>query len=115
MASKQSTVEFIADQVSGAGLIRFRKMFGEYALYCNEKPVAFICDDKLFVKPTEQGIAFAGFEPNGQAYPGSKLYLQISEDYWDNKDWLTNLIATTAAVLPIPKPKKKKLKSSSRP
>jgi TfoX/Sxy family transcriptional regulator of competence genes len=27
-------------------------MFGEYGVYCDEKFVALICDDTLFVKPT---------------------------------------------------------------
>jgi hypothetical protein len=26
---------------------------GEYAIYCNGKVVALVCDNQLFVKPTE--------------------------------------------------------------
>jgi len=33
MSSKQSTVDFILEQISGAGEISAKKMFGEYALY----------------------------------------------------------------------------------
>ena len=32
MATKQSTIEFILDQLASAGEITARKMFGEYAL-----------------------------------------------------------------------------------
>jgi TfoX/Sxy family transcriptional regulator of competence genes len=30
-------------------------MFGEYAIYCNEKVVALVCDNQVFVKPTAAG------------------------------------------------------------
>jgi TfoX/Sxy family transcriptional regulator of competence genes len=108
MATKQSTVDFLADQVSQAGMIRSRKMFGEYALYCDEKVVALICDDKLFVKPTVAGRAFAGTLEEAPPYPGSKPYFLIEEDRWEDSAWLTELIRLTAGELPVPKLKKKK-------
>ena len=33
MASDENFVKFIAEQIESAGHIRYRKMFGEYALY----------------------------------------------------------------------------------
>ncbi len=45
MASDKSFVEFIADQAGDAGDVTFRKMFGDYALYCNDKVVALICEE----------------------------------------------------------------------
>jgi len=53
MASDQSTIDFLLEQLQHAGEIRARKMFGEYALYCNDKVVALVCDDQLFIKPTD--------------------------------------------------------------
>ena len=109
MATKQSTVDFLTEQITEAGDIRSRKMFGEYAIYCNEKVVAFVCDDKLFIKPTEPGKEFLEDKlEEAPAYPGSKNYFLISEDYWDDKDWLTELISITENSLPFPKPKKSK-------
>lgn len=108
MATKQSTVDFITEQIADAGTIRFRKMFGEYALYCNDKVVALVCDDKLFVKPTHAGRVFIETVEEGQPYPGSKLYFHIPGDLWEDHQWLSELIEKTAAELPLPKPKKKK-------
>ena len=51
MASDQEFVDFLVDQMQGVGGITFRKMFGEYAIYCNGKVVALICDNQFFVKP----------------------------------------------------------------
>ena len=53
MASKAEFVEYIADQLSGAGQITYRKMFGEYGMYCDGKIFALICGDELFIKITE--------------------------------------------------------------
>lgn len=53
MASEQHTADFIVEQMSHAGDMRTRKMFGEYALYCDDKVIAFICDDQLYLKITD--------------------------------------------------------------
>lgn len=53
MASDKSFVDFIVDQIENAGQITYKKMFGEYAIYCNGKVVALVCDNRFFVKPTE--------------------------------------------------------------
>ncbi len=108
MATKQSIVDFLTDQISGAGNIRTRKMFGEYSLYCNEKVVALVCDDQLYVKPTNAGREFIDNLEESPPYPGAKNYFLINGDLWDDSGWLTKLISKTAEELPLPKPKKKK-------
>jgi DNA transformation protein and related proteins len=106
MASTQSTVDFIVDQISKAGKVSSRKMFGEYAIYCDGKVVALVCDDQLYVKPTDRGRAHIGEVELAPPYPGAKDYFLISGEYWDDADWLSELIAITAPELPIPKKKK---------
>jgi TfoX/Sxy family transcriptional regulator of competence genes len=100
-------MEFLLDQLVGAGDITSKKMFGEYALYCDKKVVAFICDDRLYVKPTDAGRIFLGEPTEAPAYPGSKMYFLIDEDRWEDREWLTELITVTAAA--VPEPKKKRL------
>ncbi len=115
MASELSFVEFVVDQIENAGEITFRKMFGEYALYCDAKVVALICDNQLFVKPTEAGKVFIGIDQVVQAppYPGAKLYFLI-EDQIENRDWLSGLVKLTAKELPKPKPRSKKKKKKKK-
>jgi len=108
VATKKSTIEYLTEQISGAGAIRSRAMFGEYGIYCDEKVVAFVCDDQLFVKPTNAGKEFIGKPKEAPAYPGSKMYFLITGDLWEDKDWLSELIRKTAEELPLPKSKKKK-------
>ncbi|KTD54764.1 TfoX/Sxy family protein [Legionella quateirensis] len=106
MGSKQSTVDYILEQIADAGSVHAKKMFGEYGIYCNDKIVALVCDDQLFIKPTEAGKAFIGQFIEGTPYPGAKPYLLISGDVWDDHEWLTELIKRSAAELPIPKKKR---------
>ena len=58
MASDKSFIEFIVDQMGDAGFISHKKMFGEYAIYCDGKVVALVCDNQLFIKPTDGGRAY---------------------------------------------------------
>jgi DNA transformation protein and related proteins len=106
MATEQRTIEFLAEQVARAGDIRYRKMFGEYALYCDEKVVAFVCDDQLFVKITEGSRPFLDESHDAPAYPGSKTYIRVPEDYWDDAEWMARIVRATADSVPPPKPKK---------
>jgi len=105
MATSQVTVDFILDQLTSAGFVRARKMFGDYALYCDEKVVGLICDDQLFVKYTDAGKTFAeGRYVEGCAYVGAKPSMNVS-DVIDDRDFLCALIRITADVLPRPKGK----------
>ncbi|MEI7620779.1 MAG: TfoX/Sxy family protein [Candidatus Falkowbacteria bacterium] len=104
MASKQSTVDYILDQLLSINNIKSRKMFGEYALYCNGKVVALICNDKLYVKITAEGKCFvADSYCEGYAYKGARVSMLISEDKIDDSEWLSQLILITADNLPLPK------------
>ena len=105
MASKQATVDFLVEQIHLPGTVRSKKMFGEYAIYCEEKLVAFVCDDQLFIKPTDAGRAFIGQPEGAPPYPGAKDWFLISEEKWDDDEWLTELIRTSLPELPIPKKK----------
>jgi TfoX/Sxy family transcriptional regulator of competence genes len=79
MASDLSFVEYVCEQMSDAGMITFRKMFGEYVIYCEGKVVALVCDNRLFVKPTSGGREVAGQVAEAPPYPGAKNYLVVGE------------------------------------
>jgi DNA transformation protein len=107
MASDLAFVEYICDQMSAAGTITFRKMFGEYAIYCGGKVVALVCDNQLFVKPTSAGRSFVEHVTEAPPYPGAKGHFLISDEL-DDREWISNLIRITDRELPTPKPKKPK-------
>jgi DNA transformation protein len=106
MATAQRTIDYLLEQLAGAGDITTRKMFGEYALYYESKVVAFICDDRLFIKPTEPVRELLGEVTLGKPYPGAKGYFEIAGEDWEDADRLTDIVRTTADALPLPAPKK---------
>lgn len=108
MATLQSTVDFITSQIDNTGTITSRKMFGEYALYCEGKVVAFICDDNLFLKPTKEAKEFFPEASDAPAYPGSKMYMLIPEEKWEDREFMSGLITITYEALPAAKPKRAK-------
>lgn len=111
MASDSNFVEYVCDCLNGAGQVSFKKMFGEYAIYCDGKVVALVCDNQLFVKPTAAGRSIVDSIVEAPPYPGAKPYFLIGEQL-DNREWLSNLIRSTANELPAPKPKKPKSKQA---
>ncbi len=107
MSSDRDFIDYLVDQMRGAGSITFRKMFGEYALYCDGVVVALVCDNQLFVKRTQGGRAFIGEVTEAPAYPGARMSFLIGERVED-REWIVELMRITAAELPAPKPKRPK-------
>ena len=104
MATKPDFIEYVREQLTGAGAVSYRRMFGEYAVYLDEKVVALVCDNQLFVKPTAAGRAFLGSVVEAPPYPGATLYFLVDEALESPQD-AAQLIRITARELPLPKPK----------
>lgn len=107
MASDLGFVEYVVDQLHEECEAAYKRMFGEFGLYAYGKFFGVICDNRLFIKPTEGGRAYIGDPVEAPAYPGAKPSFLI-EDRMDDGEWLTRLIRITTRELPSPKPKKTK-------
>jgi TfoX/Sxy family transcriptional regulator of competence genes len=108
MASDKEFIEYVVEQAEEAGNITFRKMFGEYAVYCNGTLVALVCDNQVFVKPTEMGRQFIGDVVEAPPYPGAKNSF-LMEGLLEDKEWFSELIGITEKeLLKNPKTKKRK-------
>jgi TfoX/Sxy family transcriptional regulator of competence genes len=107
MASDQKFVDFVLEQIENAGEITAKKMFGEYGVYADGKIFGLICDNKLFIKPTNAGKTFIGAVVEAPPYEGAKPSFLI-EDQIEDRKWLSELIRISVKELPEPKPKKKK-------
>jgi TfoX/Sxy family transcriptional regulator of competence genes len=107
MASNPNFVAYVIEQIKNAGEITAKKMFGEYGIYSDEKIFGLICDNKLYIKPTESGRAFMGNVVEAPAYAGAKPSFLI-DDRIEISEWLSELIRISVKEIPEPKPKKKK-------
>jgi len=104
VASDHEFVNYVCEQMAAAGAISARKMFGEYAIYCDDKFVALVCDNQLFVKPTAAGKALLGDPTEARPFPEAKPYFLI-DDGIDDPETLAQLVRLTARELPLPTPK----------
>ena len=106
MASHQDFVYYVAEQLREAGIIRSRKMFGEYGLYCDGIFFAVICDDRFFVKITPEGEAAFPDLPKAPPYAGARDFFLL-EDVED-RALMTELVRISCEALRNMPPKKGK-------
>lgn len=104
MASDQRFVDYVCEQIAAAGRISHRRMFGEYAVYCDSKVVALVCDNQFFLKPTAAGRALLDHVREGVPYPGVKPWI-VADEWLDDDVLIAKLVRVTAAELPLPKVK----------
>lgn len=107
MATNKDYLNFILEQLSGLDDITCRSMMGEYIIYYRGKIAAYVCDNRLLVKPVkaaEDYMPEAVLEP---PYEGAKDMLLV-EDV-DSAEFLTGLFEAMYEELPEPKPKKKRV------
>lgn len=111
MASDFGYIEYLCDQLQSAGTITYRKMFGEYALYCEGKVVGLVVANSLFVKPLAATEALYGDGPRGAPFQGAKAWYAVQERV-DDRHWLCALVRATEVALPLPSPKKARKRSN---
>jgi DNA transformation protein len=98
VGTRRETVDYVLEQLEPLS-VRARAMFGEYGLYCDEKIVALICDDTVFLKPTTASDGLG----EAPAYPGAKPSRVVPDAVVDDAEAFRSLVAGTAALL-APKP-----------
>ena len=113
MATDLQTVVFICDQAGLGHRLTHRKMFGEYALYCDGKVVALICDNQFYLKPTAAGRTLLRRATEAPPYPGARMHPRLSDEL-DDGPHLRALILATVVELPAAKPKKADAASQNR-
>lgn len=104
MATSLSFIDYICEQLQGIGNIRYRKMFGEYMIYVNEKPIVLVCDDTIYVKKVDCIEEQMKEAPVGYPYKGAKEHYILDID---QSEFCRNIITKIEEVTPLPKKKKK--------
>ncbi len=106
MATSIDYIEFVMDSLSGIQLdFRYKKMFGEYCIYANDKPILLACDNNVLVKmhPCIESLMI-----NVQTiipYKGSKPYYLLD---MDNHVLVSQVVKLLEQNTEIPKPRKRK-------
>lgn len=112
MASSLDYVQYVASQLSGAGVITYKKLFGEYGLWCGGKFFGTVEDNQFYVKKTDKGHELL---PDAEpvAPHGGEPGMYLVEDM-DDAQFLTRLVVVTCGELPEPRPKTPKKKKADK-
>ncbi len=104
MATSVEFIHYVCEQLSGIGIVSYKKMFGEYMVYLNGKPVVIVCDDTAFVKKLpciEKDMVEAEV---GFPYKGAKEHYILDID---DSCFSKEIVLKIEEVTPLPKSKKK--------
>lgn len=105
MTTSREFIDYLAGQIALGDRLTHRRLFGEYALYIDDKVVAFACDNSLFIKPSQASMRLAPDLPQRPPYPGSRDY-PVADELLDDSDRMCKLILATAALMPARKRRK---------
>ena len=105
MATTNEYIEYVCEQINGIGAIRYKKMFGEFMIYVNDKPIIIVCNNNAFVKKLDCIEEMMKDAKLGYPYKGAKEHYVLDID---NSDFCKKIVSKVEEVTPIPKPRKKK-------
>ena len=100
MASSLEYVQYVAAQLSGAGAISYKKLFGEYGLWCGGTFFGTVENNQFYIKVTEAGHKHLP-EAEPVAPHGGRPGMYLVEEL-DDREFLTALVLDTCSQLPEP-------------
>ena len=103
MATTKDYLDYVLERLPEPEAARCRKMFGEYMVYLNDRPVLLVCDNTVFVKRLPELADLMKSAPTGVPYSGSKEHYIL-----DDTERAAAVLAVLERVTPLPKPRKKK-------
>jgi len=105
MASDIDFVNYVMDQLNGVGIITSKKMFGEYMIYVNQKPIIGIYNNTAYIKMLDCIKTLCKNNEKGFPYEGAKEHYILDID---NKNILKKIVMELEKVILIPKKRSKK-------
>ena len=105
MATDLSYIQFVCEQLRGEDAT-YKKMFGEYMVYIEGKPVLLVCDNTVFVKDVKELEELMSEADKGYPYDGAKEHYILDIE---NTDLTEKVVGILKEVTPLPKKKVKKV------
>lgn len=104
MATDISYILFVIEQLRGENAA-YKKMFGEYMVYIDGKPVFTVCDNTVFVKEVKELDEIMSEADRGYPYDGAKEHYILDIE---NAELVEKVVSVLKQVIPVPKKKIKK-------
>ena len=105
MATSQDFIQYVCDKINFDGKITYKKMFGEYMVYVNAKPILLVCDNTVMVKKVPELADLMKDAPDGIPYEGAKVHYILDIE---NRELVRSVIAVLEPITPLPKKRAKK-------
>ncbi len=105
MSTSKEYIQFVLEQLGEIRGITYKKMFGEYLIYIQEKPLLLVCDNSVMVKKIPELAKLMKDEPEGFPYDGAKTHYILDIE---NRELVMAVIEVLGKVTPVPKRKNKK-------
>lgn len=106
MSTDRETIQYILKKLSNPIRFSTRAMFGEYALYADNKVVGLVCDDLLYVKICPASYDLESECEKDMPYPGAKPYYVVSDEQLTKIESLPEVLLAIAKSLTVKKKKK---------
>lgn len=105
MSTSKEYIQFVCEQLGGISNVTYKKMFGEYLVYIQEKPILLVCDNCVMVKKVPELAEVMKDAPDGFPYDGAKAHYILDIE---NRELVTMVIEILVRVTPVSKKKSKK-------
>ena len=104
MATSLDYIEYVCGQIGDGYAVRYRKMFGEYMVYVNDKPILLVCDNCVYVKKLVELGEIMNSAETAIPYGGAKEHYVLD---MENVELTEKVIDILEKLTPIPKKKNK--------
>ncbi len=104
MATTLDFIRYAVEQLASFEHVRYQKMFGEYMIYVQEKPVLLVCDNSVFVKKIPEVAQLLKDADLGMPYTGAKEHYVLDID---DSELVRQVVTALVRALPAKAPKKK--------
>ncbi|MCM1052790.1 MAG: TfoX/Sxy family protein [Ruminococcus sp.] len=105
MATNKEYIEYVSEILKDIGDITYKKMFGEYMIYINSKPLITVCNNTCFIKQKDEIKDLMQNAPLGFPYNGAKEHYILDID---NYELSKKVLIKLESITPLPKKKIKK-------
>jgi hypothetical protein len=101
MSTNPTQIQYISEQCRKSGTITYKKMFGEYGIYCNGVIFGLVCDDRLFVRIISKGKKnireidekfLSQLDRTITPFPGAISHAGVNEETLEDVDKMNELL-----------------------
>ena len=103
MATSKEYIEFVFEQLQGINGVTYKKMFGEYMVYVQGKPLLLVCDNTVMIKKLPELAALMQGAPEDFPYEGAKLHYVLDIE---NRELTRKAVEVLSQCIPLPKKKR---------